>query len=137
MARTRRVSAAMEDYLEAIRNLSRDGGPVRVTDIADRLGIAKASVTQALGGLRQEGLVEQERYGQVFLTGAGLGYADRIRRRHQTLHTFLVEVLGVPSDQAEREACGLEHSIGPDTLARLVSFLEQYSRDGGSGNNEG
>lgn len=134
MSRRKRVTAAMEDYLEAIRGLSADGGPVRVTDIADRLGIAKASVTQALGGLRQQGLVEQERYGQVFLTTTGLGYADRIVRRHETLRAFLIEVLGVPPERAEREACGLEHSIGPDTLTRLMSFLEQYSGESGNGN---
>lgn len=116
----------MEDYLEAILALGGDRGPVRVTDIASRLGISKASVTQAIGGLRAGGLVEQEPYGQVCLTTDGQGHALRVDRRHRVLGAFLVEVLGVAPATADAEACRLEHSISQDTLDRLVRFLEEY-----------
>jgi len=123
-----KVSPAMENYLEAILELGDEGDPARVTDIASRMGIAKASVAQALAGLRASGLVRQEPYGRVFLTAAGREHALRVDRSHRVLRTFLVDVLGVPPGTADAEACRLEHSITADTLERLVAFLESYHR---------
>ncbi len=118
----------MEDYLEAILGLGNDGEPARVTDIASRMGISKASVTQALAGLRAGGLVRQEPYGRVHLTAAGREHALRVENRHQVLRTFLADILGVSTEAADSEACRLEHAITQDTLARLVAFLESYHR---------
>jgi DtxR family Mn-dependent transcriptional regulator len=122
------MSEAREDYLEVILRLGEDGRPVRVTDIAARLGIAKASVTQALVGLKSDGMVRQEPYGQVYLTARGRAQAAMVEKRHRVLRAFLAGVLGVPSSVAETEACRLEHAIGQDTLARLVTFLEKDAR---------
>ena len=122
------VSPAMEDYLEAILDLGGEAQCARVTDIAARMGIAKASVTQALAGLRASGLVHQEPYGRVHLTAAGREHALRVEKSHRVLRTFLVEVLGVAPGTADSEACRLEHSISQDTLGRLVAFLERYHR---------
>ncbi len=121
------MSAAMEDYLEAILALQEDDQPVRVTDIARRLGISKASVTQALGGLREAGFIQQQPYGRVYLAPQGRERAFAVAKRHQVLRTFLVDVLAVPGATAEGEACRLEHAISPDTVARLVAFLEKRS----------
>ncbi len=128
MPENSQVSPAMEDYLEAVLALGGEKEPVRVTDIAGRLHLSKASVTQALGGLRAGGLVWQEPYGRVSLTDAGREHARRVEKRHRALRTFLGEVLGVPPGTAEAEACLLEHSISQDTLDRLVAFLEAYHR---------
>lgn len=121
------ITAAMEDYLEAILNLTASGeGSVRVTDIAEKLSIAKPSVTQALTTLKEMGLVEQERYGRVYLTASGMKAAKSVSNRHRLLREFLVGVLGVDPATAEKDACQMEHAVSPTTMERLVSWL----RDG-------
>ena len=49
----------------------------------------------------------------------------RIRRRHAVLRTFLTDVLGVDGDQAEIDACRIEHVVSTETMDKMVAFLEQ------------
>ena len=117
------LSAAMQDYLEEILNLSIQLGIVRVTDIAERLNLTKASVSQALNQLREQGLVMQERYGPVELTEKGLYYGRVVRRRHLVLRNFLTVVLKLDHETAEKDACEMEHAVSSETIERLVDFL--------------
>lgn len=123
------ISASLQDYLEAILNLSRSGEPVRVTDIAANLNLAKASVTQALGILKERGLVTHHRYGPVSLTEKGKRYALTVHRRHEALLDFLVNVLQVDPKIAEQDACRMEHAVSSETMAKLTIFLEQKNLD--------
>lgn len=122
---TSNISASLQDYLEAILNLSRQTGPVRVTDIAMKLNIAKASVAQALTHLKEQGLIRQERYGPVELTEKGRKFALVVKRRHEILLVFLVEVLGVERKTAEKDACLMEHAVSTETVEKLVDYLEE------------
>ncbi|NPV52731.1 MAG: DtxR family transcriptional regulator [Firmicutes bacterium] len=121
------ISTAMQDYLETILELSEKKGLVRVTDIAAKLGIAKASVNQAIHSLKGLKLARHERYGPIELTSKGREHAVKIRRRHQLLRKFLIEVLDVDPKTAEKDACLMEHVISPVTLERLIEFLETMS----------
>ena len=47
-----------EDYLEAILMLHRAHGVVRSVDIADQLGVTRASVSKAMSMLEERGYVE-------------------------------------------------------------------------------
>ncbi len=121
------LSSSIEDYLEAILALSEidpQDQSVRVTDIAERLQIAKPSVTAALNVLKEKGLVTQERYGKVFLTPEGRKRALMVQRRHRVLRKFLVDVLGVGEEVAENDACLMEHAVSPETMEKLIEFLE-------------
>ena len=119
------LTSSIEDYLEAILALSEDEDAVRVTDLAAKLGVAKASASEAVRTLKSSGLADQERYGKITLTSQGLAEAKKIHRRHQVLRTFLESVLGVDHETAEEEACLMEHAIGPETMQKLVAFLER------------
>jgi DtxR family Mn-dependent transcriptional regulator len=124
MTGTIALSSAMEDYLEVMLELAEREGIIRVTDIAAALNIAKASVTQAVTNLKDLGMVTQERYGPVQLTSAGRECAVKVRQRHRLLRKFLIEVLGVNPRIAEKDACLMEHVVSPQTMEKLVSFLE-------------
>lgn len=118
------LTAPMEDYLEAIYELHRRQQIARVKDIARALKVKMPSVTAALRTLREEGLIRHERYGHVELTDRGREVAEEIHRRHITLVGFLTTILQLDMEQAEREACELEHSLGPVTLRRLLGMME-------------
>ncbi len=119
------VTASLQDYLEVILTLSQENQQVRVTDIADSLNIAKASVTQALSTLKEQDLINQTRYGPVELTAKGRSYALKIRYRHEVLRFFIIQVLKVPPLIAEKDACLLEHILSDETFEGLLKFLEE------------
>jgi len=101
----------------------------RVTDIADRLSIAKPSVIQALALLKEKGLIIQDRYGPVELTAEGQRYAQKIRHRHRVLYGFLTQVLGVSVLAAEKDACLMEHDLSNETFEKLLQYLKTQDID--------
>ena len=121
------LTEANEDYIEAIVMIN--GGtdaPVRSVDLARHMGVSKPSINKAVSLLKEAGLVEQEPYGDIYLTEAGLAYGLNVYRRHTTLISFLHDVLGVDAETAEDEACRIEHTISEDTFERWTAFTEFY-----------
>lgn len=131
MVKSMPVTSSLEDYLEVILNLSEGKKAVRVTDIADRLSIAKPSVIQALALLKDKGLIRQNRYGPVELTDEGYRYAEKVWHRHNVLYGFLTEVLGVTPHAAEEDACLMEHDLSSETFEKLIAFLKELKIDAG------
>ncbi|MGI6458904.1 MAG: metal-dependent transcriptional regulator [Candidatus Hydrogenedentales bacterium] len=119
-----RLSASLEDYLEAIFHIVQEKQASRAKDIADRLNVNSSSVTSALHALKERGLVNYEPYDLVTLTPEGLRLAKEVVRGHEALHSFFVDVLGVESSEAEAAACGMEHAMSPLVLERLVRFID-------------
>lgn len=118
---------SLEDYLESIFVLGSGERPVRLTDIARKLGVKKSSAVSALNKLQTEGLVLHERYGDVMLTQKGIEIASRIYKKHLTVYAFLSEILGIEDITANREACKIEHYISDRTAERL-EMLIKFSR---------
>lgn len=123
------LSVNLEDYLETIFNLIESGKQAQVSEIADTMGVSRPSVTQIISKLADMGYVEHEPYRDVTLTPKGIRTARSIARKHQLFREFLTEILGVPVEVAEAEACKLEHSIGTVTTERFSAFVEFISRD--------
>ena len=123
-----KLGQRMEDYLEAILVISKDNRVVRVTDVAKKLGVKKPSVVVALKKLKEQGLIKQERYGYIELTDEGKKVAEEIYRRHVTLLSFFTEVLGIPEERAEQEACVMEHYLSQESLDKLKGFVERLKR---------
>ncbi len=123
------LSSSLEDYLEAIYNLQKTSGKVRVTDISTTLSVEKPSVNSAVQKLKHLKLVLHEPYEAVQLTAKGETEARRIRLKHQTLYYFLYNILGMTAAEAETDACRLEHAISTHTLERLSEFVDICSRD--------
>lgn len=125
------LTRAGEDYLEAIYRLATEGGDgtVRSVDVAERLGVSKASVNKALSMLKETGMVEQSRYGRVTLTAEGERYAAVVWRSHRALRLFLEKDLGVDPERADDEACLMEHVLSEDTMERLIAYLERQGLD--------
>jgi len=101
-----------------------DEGPVRVTDIAARLGVSKPSVLSALRTLEGQGLLRHEPYRTVFLTDEGRRRATQLRERHGMLASFLRDVIGVSPDTAESDACKMEHHLSAETLEKMRAMVQ-------------
>ena len=122
------LTVANEDYLECMVRIEREDGEregVRSVDVAQRLGVSKASVNKAVAALKAQGLVDQSHYGKVMLTDAGRELGSAVWYRHRLVRTFLVQELGVEFDRADAEACMMEHALSEDTMARWLSYLEK------------
>ncbi len=123
-----RLTMASEDYLETIYRIMQEENAfegIRSKDVADQLEVSKASVNKALNVLKENGYVEQNRYGRIQLTNTGREYAAHIWRCHRMIRSFLVQDLGVASDTADNEACLMEHAISTDTQNRWLAYLDK------------
>ncbi len=121
-ARQARSATQLEDYAELIADLLATGGEARTVDIARRMGVAHATAVKTIGRLKREGLVTALPYRGVFLTEAGQTLAARVRARHRLVVELLVAV-GVPLEDAEADAEGIEHYVSESSLAAFARFL--------------
>lgn len=123
-----KMSMSHEDYLEAMVML---GGTtqqsVRSIDVANKLGVSKASVNKAVSVLKERGLVDQPYYGDITLTESGYEYGKSVLERHELLFAFLTKALGIPEDRAYDEACQMEHAISDESMERWVSYVKNLN----------
>lgn len=95
---------------------------VRSVDVAQKLGVSKASVNKALSTLKQKGYATQPYYGDITLTEKGYQYGSSVLERHNMLFNFLTKVLGIPPERAEREACAMEHAISDESYENWTAY---------------
>ncbi len=118
-----KVSASLENYLEVIYEIADTDGKVRVTDLAQKMGVSKPSVNKAISNLKDLGLILHEKYGSLELTEKGEVIAKDITNRHGIIKSFLRDVLNVSEEIADTEACSIEHCLSEDTIIKLEKFL--------------
>lgn len=112
-----------ENYLETILVLTKKNGSVRSIDVAEAMNFTKASVSRAMSILKRDNYIIMEADGNITLTKEGLKKASAVWDRHTTLTRFINEILGVPVDIAEKDACRIEHIISPETFAGIKEKL--------------
>lgn len=117
----RPASSAVEDYLEQILELIRTKGYARVVDIATRLEISQASVTNMVQRLDAEGFLRYEKYRGLVLTPLGEALAQNITHRHQVLTEFL-QLLGLSAETIALDVEGMEHHLSPSTVQAMESL---------------
>lgn len=122
--REARRNALLEDYVELIADLIKDGGEARQVDIASRLGVAQPTVAKMVQRLTAEGLVARRPYRGIFLTETGQRVARESSARHQTVEAFL-RALGVSADTARIDAEGIEHHVSVETLEAFMRYLQK------------
>ncbi len=120
-----KLTFTMENYLEAIYELTIDESGARVSDIAQRLGVTKASTNSAISTLSDKGLIIYERYKKVNFTPAGLELAELIAKKHRVIDDFFRRVLKVDPHIADKDACSIEHVISTDSVYAMQKFLSK------------
>lgn len=124
-----KLTGSLEDYLEAVYLIEKNKGEVRITDIALFMNLSKPSANKAVLTLKENGLLEHEKYGSIKLTESGTKLAKEIYFRHETLTRFFIKTLGIESKIAEDEACKIEHIISHQTLNKLVDYMKNFGNN--------
>ncbi len=117
------LTASAEDYLKAIYAIERGGDAAPTNELAQRLGVAPASVSGMVRRLADQGLLTYERYRGARLTGEGRRAALRTLRRHRILESYLTAVLGYTWDHVHDEAERLEHAASDELIDRMAAAL--------------
>ncbi len=117
------VSASVEHYLKAIRDLGGEEQAVSLSALAKELEISIVSANEMVKKLVKRGLITYEPYKGVALMPEGRTRALIVTRRHRLWERFLTDVLGLGWDQVHEEACRLEHATSPLVEERLAQFL--------------
>jgi DtxR family transcriptional regulator, Mn-dependent transcriptional regulator len=121
-------SSSVGDYIKAIWDLG-GVGSASTKDVADRLLVSPASVSNMFVRLQEMGLVKYERYQGASLTERGRVEALRLIRRHRLIETFLLEHLGYDWQEVHDEAERLEHAVSDGFTERLAAFLGHPDHD--------
>ncbi len=117
------ITEAVENYLEVILMLSEQQTEVHAVDICGHLGYSRPTVSIALRGLREKGLVIVDKHNAIFLTEAGKTVAEGVYARHKVLAKVLMR-LGVAEEIAYQDACKMEHDISQETFLAFQKFLQ-------------
>ena len=115
------ISSSLEDYIEAVYSIYTKDNKVKAIDVARRLNVSRASVTEALQKLEQFGLINYGHYGTISVTEEGVKKA-----KHETLSEFFENILGVEHSLAEETACKIEHVIDNRILKKLEQHIKDY-----------
>lgn len=106
----------MQHYVKAIYELSSGCGGVRISDIATKLEVTKASSSVAIKALQEKKMVYRDANRLVFLTEDGEYQAILALDKFAIIRGFLTEVLDVEPAIADSDACAMEHVISTETL---------------------
>lgn len=123
-----RLTAGLEDYLEAIFVAASEKKSVKGVDIAKKLNISRASVSEALSKLVTKGLVTYESYGTILFTPAGLKEAKKVYNTHNILNSFFQTVLNISPEDASENACKIEHIISDNILCEIKDFTDYCNK---------
>jgi len=121
-------SSSVGDYIKAIWDLG-GVGSASTKDVAARLLVSPASVSNMFVRLQEMDLVEYERYQGASLTERGRVEALRLVRRHRLIETFLLEHLGYDWQEVHDEAERLEHAVSDGFTERLAALLGHPDHD--------
>jgi|GEM_PF-93835 len=124
-------SQSVEDYLEVIYQVLMKKEKASTGDIASKLGVKSSSVTEMLQRLSERGYIYYEKYSGATLSDQGEEIAKNVSEVHKNLKKLL-KLLQVPSEQADEDACKMEHDLtekSVEQLSKFIEFVEQSPED--------
>jgi DtxR family Mn-dependent transcriptional regulator len=116
-------SATIEDYLQAVYNMIREGRTVIAARLTEKMGVAAPTVWATVQRMQRDGLVNLSAKKEITLSETGLEAAESIMRRHRLAECLLVDILGLEWHEAHEEAHRIEHTISPRVEGRILAVL--------------
>ena len=119
------ISKSLEEYLKTMYVLKKQNEKIRVTDIADKMNVSKASVNKAVNNLKNEKLLEYESYGTIILTDEGENLAKKILEAYDIYYLFFKDVLNLDEEHAKEEADNIKGTMSDDTINKLAKYVHK------------
>ena len=133
------LSSGLEDYIEKIYIAQTKNIQLKAAELARILNVSRASASEALARLVSKNLIEYNSNKNIILTTDGIKIAQEIYNKHSILSNFLNTILSIPLQEAEENACKIEHIISDEIAQKIYNFtkycksqekfLENYRKD--------
>ena len=117
--------SSKEDYLELIYEMSLENKNFKAVDIAKKMNISRASVSEALKKLSEQGYIIYTPDKQTQLTEKGVEIAKKVLHKHNILFEFFTNYLGLSDDEATVNACRIEHIITDSAFSKIKEMIEK------------
>jgi len=117
-----------EMYLRTILELEEEGVPPLRARIAERLHQSGPTVSQTVARMERDGLLTVENDRHLVLTADGRIAAVSVMRKHRLAELLLVNVIGMPYEEAHDEACRWEHVMSDSVEKKVYELLNKPTR---------
>ncbi|WP_422770699.1 metal-dependent transcriptional regulator [Plantactinospora sp. WMMC1484] len=117
-----------EMYLRTILELEEEGVPALRARIAERLRQSGPTVSQTVARMERDGLLTVEDDRHLQLTALGRSHAISVMRKHRLAELLLVNVIGMPYEEAHEEACRWEHVMSDSVEKKVYELLDRPTR---------
>jgi len=117
-----------EMYLRTILELEEEEVPALRARIAERLRQSGPTVSQTVARMERDGLLRVEGDRHLSLTDKGRERAIAVMRKHRLAELLLVNVIGMPYEEAHDEACRWEHVMSEAVELRVYELLGRPTR---------
>jgi len=119
-----KLSASIEDYLETIYEYLEKSNKIKAVDISKKLNVSRASVTEALQKLAQKEYIIYEKNHPIELTEKGIAIAKEVMHKHHILCEFFTGILKIEREEAEINACRIEHVITQNAFEKIEKLVK-------------
>ena len=119
--RNQNKNEILEEYVEAIQEISEIKGDVKNADLSIHFGVSQATINKNLKRLISSKLATSEPYRSIFLTDEGKKLAAISKEKHEIVYQFLIK-LGVSKKTAQYDSEGIEHHVSDETLKLMKNF---------------
>lgn len=125
-----KLTESMEDYLEMIYRILKTQPLVRINTLAKELNVRPSSASKMVNHLKNNGLVDFEKYGYVKSTEKGIMLSNYLLFRHDVLSEFLCLINNSKDELEQVEK--IEHFINEKTvynLRKCIKILRAQKQD--------
>lgn len=119
-----RPSETVEDYLQLIYTMEREGSPVIAARVKERKGVSAPTAWATLKRMERDGLVTLDGEHHIQLSAGGREKAESIIRRHMLAERLLTDILKLDWADVHDEAHKVEHAISPLIERQILQLLE-------------
>lgn len=118
-----KVSSAVEKFLKTIYNFESRQQKASGTNLATKLNISPAAITDMSIKLSEQGLINYQKHRTISLTKKGKKIAIMAARKHRLWETFLHKVLDLNLDEIHTESELIESNTSEYLLGKMEAYL--------------
>jgi DtxR family Mn-dependent transcriptional regulator len=119
-----RPTQTVEDYLELIYVMQREGEDVIAARLKERKGVSAPTAWATLKRMERDGLINLSEAHHIELSARGREQAESIIRRHMLAERLLTDILHIEWADVHDEAHHMEHAISPLIERQLMTLLD-------------